>query len=283
MERRIIAIISVIIFISCGSKFETSESGVKYDFHKINEEGRMPLDDELALCYYTIKYDDTTLYSTYNFPDPARIAILPNTYKGDIFDALKMMHEGDSASFIFNAHNFYVKTFGIQKPEIITDSGEIEVTIKLFKVVDEDEYEQYLKREEKLHVAKEQVEIEDYIKENYLMMDYDNLTKVWHFVKDTDSNLIDPQDIVTFHCLAKTLDGETIINTYIDNKPITTQVGYGSLKPVILDEILQFMSEGSSGKFIVPYLMCFGPKGDGNRIPQYSTFVFDIFIEKVQK
>jgi FKBP-type peptidyl-prolyl cis-trans isomerase FkpA len=283
MERRLIALAAALLFVSCSGGYKTSEEGVKYKFHETHEKERMPKDDEMALCYYTISYGDTTLYSTYEYPDPARVVILERTYEGDLFDALKMMHEGDSATFKFNADSFYNSTFGMQRPSIIPEGKEIVLSMKLFKVVSEDEYVEYLKVEEKEHVAIEKKKVEGYIKDNYLMMEYDSFIGVWNYTENPDTVLISPLDYVTFHCLAKTLEGETIINTYISNKPISVSVATGELKPPVLDEILQFLSEGGSGKFIVPYLKCFGPKGDGNRIPPYSTFVFDIFIEKVEK
>lgn len=280
MERSLILLILVGLLNSCSS-FEETKDGLKYKFHVQNKENRQVKEGELALCYYTIKYEDTVLYNTYEKPDPARIAIQSSGYKGDLFDALQMMHEGDSATFIFNADSFYTITNAMDRPDVVQENGELEVTMKIMQVVDEDEYKLYLKKEEKRHVEIEKKNIQEYIHENYLTLEYDSFTEVWYRVQRKDSLVIMPEDVVTFHCLGRTLDGKTIINTYTNNKPMTIQIGHENFRLPVLDELLQFMGEKDNGKFIVPYLKCFGPEGDGYGIPQYSTFVFDIFVEKV--
>ena len=116
-----------------------------------------------------------------------------------------------------------------------------------------------------------------------MILSHDSFLNVWYRVERKDSQFIMLEDIVTFHCLGRTLDGKTIINTYTNNSPLTVQVGHENYRLPIIDELLQFMGERDKGKFIVPYMDCFGPEGDGMGIPQYSTFVFDIFVEKVRK
>jgi len=282
MGRGLILAILILSFVSC-SKFEQADTGLKYKFHLINKGNRSVKKGELALCYYKINYKDTCLYNTYLKPDPARVVIHESAYKGDFFEALSMMHEGDSATFKFNADSFYTITNRVERPEVISAGDELEVVVKVFKVVDEGEYKLYLKKEEKAHIKKEKRDIEAYIKSNYLMLEYDSILDVSYRVKRKDSALIMPEDIVSFQCLGRTLDGKTIINTYTSNLPLTVQIGHENYRLPIIDELLQFMGEGDNGKFIVPYMKCFGPEGDRMAIPQYSTFVFDIFVEKVRK
>ena len=282
MGRGLIIILLGICLVSC-SKFETTETGLKYKFHVSNKNNRKVKLGELALCYYKIIYEDTCLYNTYLKPDPARIVIHESGYDGDFFEALSMMHEGDSATFKFNADSFYSITNRVETPEVIKSGNELEVVVKVFKVVNEEEYKLYLKQEERLHIEQEKVNIQEYIKTNYLMLAYDSSLDIHYKVKHKDSSYIMPEDIVTFQCLARTLDGKTIINTYSNNSPLTVQIGHENFRLPIVDELLQFMGEGDDGKFIVPYMKCFGPEGDGIGIPQYSTFVFDIFVEKVRK
>lgn len=282
MGRGLVLIIVVLSFLSC-SRFEHAETGLTYKFHVKNENNRPITEGELALCYYTINYGDTCLYNTYLRPDPARVVVRKSGYKGDLFEALSLMHEGDSATFLFNADSFYTVTNKVQRPEIIESGDDIEVKVKIFKVLDEDEFKLYLKKEEMGHIAQEKKDIQAYIKENYLMMDYDSSLGIYYRVKRKDSAVIMQEDIVSFQCLGRTTKGKTIINTYTGNMPLTVQVGHENYRLPIFDELLQFMGESDDGKFIVPYMKCFGPEGDGEGIPQYSTFVFDIFVEKVRK
>jgi FKBP-type peptidyl-prolyl cis-trans isomerase len=282
MGRGLVLIIVVLSFLSC-SRFEQAETGLQYKFHVKNENNRPIKEGELALCYYTINYGDTCLYNTYLRSDPARVVVRESGYKGDLFEALALMHEGDSATFLFDADSFYTVTNKVQRPEIIKTGDDIEVKVKIFKVLDEDEFKLYLKKEEMGHIAQEKKDIQAYIKENYLMMDYDSSLGICYRVKRKDSAIIMQEDIVSFQCLGRTTKGKTIINTYTGNMPLTVQVGHENYRLPIIDELLQFMGEGDDGKFIVPYMNCFGPGGDGAGIPQYSTFVFDIFVEKVRK
>ena len=82
---------------------------------------------------------------------PLQVLMQESKYKGDIFDALRMMHLGDSAVFILDADTFY--QYYMQGLTKDFDQKDLYVTFKLQELMPKEEVDAYMKAMEEQYNA----------------------------------------------------------------------------------------------------------------------------------
>lgn len=87
---------------------------------------------------------------------------------------------------------------------------------------------------------------------------------------------------VTFHYSSFLKDGKMFDSSVERGAPLTVKVGQAQLFPG-LDEGIQLLHKGEKAKFIIPYQLAFGEKGQPPTIPAKADVIFDIEVLDVQK
>ena len=105
----IFPIFACLLLSACGGKYagyEKTEGGLYYQFFTCNETQQMPAQNDVVVAWITILTDQDSVIE-----DNKKMEIMMQTSKfaGDIFEALSMMHTGDSAAFLINAKQYYNK------------------------------------------------------------------------------------------------------------------------------------------------------------------------------
>lgn len=85
-------------------------------------------------------------------------------------------------------------------------------------------------------------------------------------------------DSVTVHYTGKLIDGTVFDSSIERNEPITLEVD-GVIPG--WTEALQLMHEGDKWIIYLPYPIAYGERGAGDRIPPYSTLIFELELIKV--
>jgi len=125
-----LASIAVILLSSCDSSrhkgFEETEAGLFYQFHRQDESAKAPQLKDILYTHLTISLlgkgegvKNSVLYDSKIRPNfPGGIKLIPLSepeFKGDFMEGLKMMHIGDSASFVVSADSFFLITNKLDK------------------------------------------------------------------------------------------------------------------------------------------------------------------------
>ena len=116
------AVIATLAFTSCTKYpgFKKSESGIFYKFHVEGSDTAKAVEGSILTMNmkYRIKIDDkdSVFFNSAEIGKPFEINLAKSEFKGDIYEALGMLHIGDSATFIINASDFFIKT--VKSPQL---------------------------------------------------------------------------------------------------------------------------------------------------------------------
>ena len=272
----LVALILCVTAVSCRkySGFK-HRSHLYYQFHELNEGQEQPKTGDFVVVNMALRVDDSVLS-----PMTQNNMLMDELYKGDIYTALRMMHLGVSATFIFDGPKFYEDFLGMG--EYPYGKKPICADIKLLRIMSKQSLE---KAEELYEEQKQQMrQVED-----SLIFAY------------ADKYHIDNK-IAGMYCIylnvgngEKAMKGQTVEMLYrallLDNRevdrcidpanPLTIELGAGQVASG-LDIILQHMSEGDKLTVIVPSSLAYGEKGNMEmNIPPYSPMVFDVELLRI--
>ena len=266
-----------LLLVSCGNKyegFEKSETGLYYKFYIENTGKHVPVKDEIISMSMSIKTEKDSLVHEFT---QMKTVMQASKFKGDVFDALSLMHEGDSAVFIINAKQYYnMYNYGQVPVFVKNDKTMLWVTIKIDHVIS---YEQYQANIENQRQEGEQIAIAAYLEENKIKATPQANGLYYIETKAGKGNFPKQGQMCSVHYTGKLLDG-TVFDSSQGREPLPFQLGIGQ---VITgwDEGISLMKKTGKAILIVPSYLGYGEKGIGS-IPPYSTLVFDVELVDIQ-
>lgn len=248
--------------------YQKTSDGLYYHFHNQTENGKTPQNNDILSISMGIKTENDsivqpvkTLYTMMQEPK----------FPGDVFSALALMHEGDSATFIISAENFY-KTYNYGDiPSFVTPKSMVFVTLCIHQIQTFDEY--------KAAQVKEALEQEKALIESYLTehnIDVEPTETGLYYIETKAGKGKNPTKAskCTVHYQGTLLDG-TVFDSSYGKTPFEFELGMGQ---VIAgwDEGIAMMKKGGKATLILPSSIAYGERGAGNLIPPYSPLVFDV-------
>jgi FKBP-type peptidyl-prolyl cis-trans isomerase len=279
--------------------FNKSESGVYYKFHKKNiydlhnTSASNPIATEGNILTMNIKYymkianKDTVIFNSADNTKPFEIILFESEYIGDIYEAFSKLHKGDSATFIINAKNFFLKTAKYpQLPQGINNTSMLYFDVKLLNIETQEARERNEKVKAEKYKNEEPAKIKAYITKNKVSA-APSISGIYTIIHDPGYGRgISITDFVKIHLSVTSIEGKKIFSTLDQNKPITFEYG----KPFDtkgFDEAIGSMRKASKATVIVPSAMGFGEKGKKDSggldiISPYSPVVYDIEILDVK-
>ncbi len=280
----IAALLLVFMFHACADKgYQQTESGLTYMFHESNR-GANPAIDDIVKIDFAYRYPkDSVFFESAVTGEQAYVKIDPSMYPGDIYEALRIMSKGDSATFKFDAQNFFTVTMGAPAvPEFIDPADSLFVDIVLHDMFDEEGYEAYMqaKAEDEMAEREEARTQEGNILDDYL--ESENIDE-----EPEESGLIiivkeegsgpkpESGQTVKVHYTGMLLDGTVFDSSVERGTPFEFQLGAGR---VIRgwDEGIAELNVGSSARLIIPSHLAYGDRTAGEHIEPFSTLIFDI-------
>ena len=267
----------VIAFSSCGKYkgYEKDSTGFYYTFHLQNDTAIQPQEGDMVLVSFNIRANDSLLISTTTtFPIDSNYS----RYKGDIIDALRIMHLGDSATFIFEADTFakyYLNgDLGVEAKEVFMDVKFLDYASKA-----------QLEAMERAHIADlamYKAQDDDarvaYLKENKVTVAPSESGLYYVQIKAGKGKQAEPGKLVSVHYTGKLLNGVTFDSSE-GKEPITFMLGIGQVIQG-WEEGIALMKEGGKARLIIPSEIAYGENGSGP-IPPNATLVFDVELISV--
>ena len=283
------AVIAMIVITSCSKYpgFKKSESGIFYKYYVESKDTTKVR--EGSILTMNIKYrlkiagKDSVLFNSATMPKAFEISQAKSEFKGDVFEAFSMLHKGDSASFIVNAKDFFLKTAKYpQLPPGIDSTTVMYFDVKLLncETLAARQKAEMIKAEK--FKSEEPVKIQAYIAKNKITVAPSD-SGVYVITQNAGSGRgIVKGDFVKINLVVSNTEGKKIFSTLDQNKPISFEYG----KPFDtrgFDVAISKMKKGSKATVLVPSSMGFGPQGKKDMsgqdiISPYSPVVYDIEV-----
>jgi len=280
----------ILLFVACGSKdFRQTESGLTYKIHERNR-GDKALIDNIVKMEVAYRYpEDSVFFHSKDFGEFMYIPVIPSEYSGDIYEGLRMLAKGDSATFKFDAMSFFITTAKTPMiPDFIGQDDSLFVDIRVLEIFTQEQYEEYVRkqREDRVkeqEIAKHQEEdlLQDYLSENNITVEPEESGLI--IVVEEEGTGPKPQSgqNVTVHYTGKILDGTVFDSSVERGQPFTFRLGRGQ---VIRgwDEGVSKLNVGSRATLIIPSYLAYGDQQRGPVITPFSTLIFEIEVLGVE-
>jgi len=295
MKKRLLFLaLAAIGLASCNGGFKKGEGGLLYNIH-VDKDGPSIKEGDFISVNLIAKTDaDSVLLNTYDVGHPSFTVLPKPQFKGDIFAALKLLSEGDSATVKTNIDSVTKKG----APKLPFKGKYIIYQIKVEKVVSkgnlndtvfQGRIRNYIKTQSDLLKKEEPVKIKKYIDDNKLKLTktpsglYYSIDSqgpgpkpavgdtviVNYTVKNTSNKVMETS------IKAEAIKAKLPINPMNPYKPIRFPVG---VKGMIqgMDEGIQLLNKGSKATLVVPSNLAYGEQGNGQMIAPFSTIIFNV-------
>lgn len=285
---------------SCQS-FKKGEGGLEYKFFE-DKGGEKAVGGDVLAMDIVVKTDrDSLLESTYDVGLPQIAPVIPDSlvqggYAGDNNTILKMLGEGDSATFKLDLDTMAAKT-GQPKPDFADKYIQFTIKVKkLFKkgsLTDSALFEQvnkyYLAEMEGLKKS-EEGKIAKYVEKNKLQPKK-TATGLQYVIKTegTGANPVVGDTVVINYTGGLTNDKifdtsnpevakeKGIFHPMKQYEPLRVRVGHTPVIPG-WTEGLQLLKKGGKATLIIPSSLGYGERQQSNLIPPYAPLVFDVEV-----
>ena len=276
----LLAFVLCVMFTSCKTDekqitgYEKTPTGLYYKFYEENQGDRPEVMDLLDVIMSCTINDSAVI-----IPEGRMILqMMEPMFAGDIFEAIQMMHIGDTASFIVKTDSTFYTLFRSEMPSEFSVEDIMRFNVRLNDFYPESEFAakqiEYMKKTFVEETKKSENELDKYFKDNKIKA---NPTSTGlYYVKTKNGNGKKPEvgQMVSVHYTGKLLDG-TVFDSSVDrNKVFQFVLGIGQVIPG-WDEGVQMMSEGEKGVFYIPYYLAYGNTGSGP-IPPFATLIFEV-------
>ena len=288
MKRTISKIVLAVLAVSCVFNFtscskykgfkQDKESGIYYKFYVLNKDSMQAQTGDAVSLIYQLALKDSILVPSM----PIEELVRESFYKGDVYDAIRMMHVGDSATFILDADTFF-HYMGGENP---FDTKELYFTFKMTDLMPKAEVEALMKAQEEQYNAymeqaraAEETQMTDYIAKNKIKVAPTASGLYFITKKEGKGAQAVAGKKVAVHYVGKLLDGTEFDNSIKRGEPIEFILGQGQVIPG-WDEGIAMMKEGGKATLLIPSDLAYGERGN-QAIPPCSPLVFDVELVKV--
>ena len=266
--------------ISCGQKspfpgYKPTGTGLYYKEIVKGTGKALEMNDvvRVKLAYYI---NDSLLFTTDNLPEPAYDLIHESIFQGDLYEGFKMMHVGDSMSFMINADSVFRKQFRAPVlPEFVTPEAYLRWEVKVEDAMTEEAFQQ--KKMDEAAALQQQANdlFKAYLSANGITTEPQESGLVYVCTKPGKGPKPGYKQHVKVHYTGKLLDGTVFDSSVERGEPIEFELGVGQVIPG-WDEGIALMSKGEKGVLYIPSNLAYGARQAGELIKPYSNLMFEV-------
>lgn len=250
--------------------------GFYYQYHIQNGSNPKPQTGDFVEVNMALRAGDEVLS-----PMTRNNMLMDELYKGDIYTALRTMHLGDSATFIFDGPKFYEEFLGMG--DYPYGKTPIHADIKLLKILPKqnmDKAEELYREQRKQMRQEEDSLVKAYANEHH----FNIIHKGIYYTITRKGNGAKPRKNQTVSILyrSRRLNGEEFDRSIDPAHPFTFVVGKDQVARGVDIMVLE-MNEGDQISVVLPSSLAYGDKGsDLYNIPPFTPVVFDIELLRVK-
>lgn len=280
-------VIPLVLFNGCHPKslypeYSRNKNGIHYKLIQIGDNGIKAKPND----YITVTLTYRTLRDSLFFTGKRKFQITEPEFKGSIDECFIMMAEGDSASFIISADNFFINTLGSSLPTFIPANSNMKIDIMVNEIQTLNEYnkqkEAFLSWIEDFGEY-EKILLKQYIEEEKLDIEPSKTGLYTINIKKGEGRKVAKGDTIIVHYEGRFLNGKFFDSTVKRKEPF--QFVYGQEWQVIqgLEEAIGTMTEGEKSLFILPSDIAFGKEGSSTGIiPPFTSLIFEVELLEVR-
>lgn len=251
------------------------ESGFFYQYHVRTDNPEQPKTGDFVVVNMALRIGDSlfTPMTRYNM-------LMDELYRGDIYSALRSMHLGDSATFIFDGRKFYEDFLAMG--EYPYGKTPITADIKLLKIMSKQNLDmaaEQLEEQKKQIREKEDSLIFEYAQRNHIDNKISGIYCKYNKIGGGEK----PLRGQTVEVLYKGwfLNG-TLFDQYLDsNSPASFEVGTGKVSRG-WDLVVQQMSVGDNVTMVLPSSLAYGEHGNEElHVPPYTPVVYELELVNI--
>lgn len=227
---------------------------------------------KVRLAYYI---NDSLLYTTDSLPEPAYDLVHDSPFQGDLYEGFRMMHVGDSMSFMINADSVFQKQFRAPVlPSFVTPGSFMRWEVTVDAAMTEEAFQQMKEDEAAALQQASKDAFAAYLAENGVDAQPTESGLVYVCTKPGKGKKPVANQMVKVHYTGRLLDGTVFDSSVERGEPIEFTLG---VHQVIAgwDEGIALMSKGEKGILYIPFDLAYGPRNMGVIAP-YSNLVFEV-------
>ena len=295
MKKIAITLAIAALGLSSCNQFKKGEGDMMYKIYNKKGGETIKIGDFVAFKFIQKTEQDSIISSSYDYDRSAFIEREKSLFKGDMYAALGLLSEGDSASFKINIDSMVAK-MGRQKPGNAKDKYLV-YTIKIDKVIPKKNLndslfrtniESFLKAELERAKSTEEAKLKEYLTTKNLKPVVQPSGLNYLITKESTGSKAVAGDTVEVNYTGMHLSGKVFdtslmevakkAGTYVDRpyKPLKIPVGTHASIPGF-DEGLMLFPKGTKATLILPSKLAYGEQGNPTILP-YTPLVFDIEI-----
>jgi len=248
-----------------------------YKFYEVAEDGKQPALGDFVRVQMVYAYEDSILFDTRGQKRDFEMKLEEPVFEGDIYAAVALMKEGDSAGFLIDATQFFTKLAGNPgqpAPDFVEEGVNMTFDVKLTQVMTPEEHQAEISERIEKRKNEEPIVLQKYLEANN--MSEKPLESGLYFVNIRDGKGKKPEmgDVLTINFKVMLMDGTVLYDSW-QEEPV--QFEYGKrFDTQGLVEGVAMMKEGQMAHLIVPSSIAFGEYGRQGLIEPYSTLLYDV-------
>ena len=293
MQRHISTLFAILVGVSFSTfgqhieGYRQNENNLYFKFLQDEKGSTAKLGDVLSMHMVMKSSDGIELKNTYK-ERGGKSMLFPvkfPVFLGDIYEAVTLLSEGDSAKFLIPADSMYNRIFKKPLPPSVTEGSSLDFTIKVEWIKAQQDVpipEQTVKLNV-LQRSKDEEAIEAYFNKNELDFKRTDSGVFIHVMSESGNNLIKKGQTLTMNYTGMYVNGqifETTIKENGDHQPITVVSGNEQVIKGWEESFLELRA-GSTYRIGVPSKQAFGVRGRGI-VPSNTVLIFEINIITVK-
>ncbi len=256
------------------AQFLSDASGILYYFHEEGDGDLKPVNMQVVKVILEWGLRDSLIVTKKMTNGPVEFQIRDVPAKGNIFDGLRMMDIGDSATFIINADKYFSPN---PVPQFITPGSDLYFDIRLLEIKSEQEYNAEMRDRLNKMREDEQIYLKEYLDENDINAEPLASGLYYMPVEKGSGPKVETGKMLILDYEYFLIDGTKLYSTWDAKKPLEFRFGSKFDTPG-MNEALSMMRVGDRTKLIVPSNIGYGEQGRAQFIPPYSTLVYEVEV-----
>ena len=269
-----------VMVISCGQKspfpgYKPTGTGLYYKEIVKGTGDQLKMNDVIKVClaYYV---NDSLLFTTDNLPEPAYDMVRESFFQGDVYEGFRMMHVGDSMSFMINADSVFRKQFHAPIiPDYVKPDVFLRWEVKVEESMTEEAYQQMKMDEMAAKQQQADDELNAYLTANGVIAEPQESGLVYVCTQKGKGPKPGYKQKVKVHYTGRLLDGTVFDSSVERGEPIEFELGVGQVIPG-WDEGIALMSKGEKGILYIPSNLAYGSRQAGDLIKPFSNLIFEV-------
>lgn len=256
------------------SGYERTESGAYMKFIERHSEGEMPRIGDEVTIEMAQYFNDTLLFTTAG-EKPMKLQIESSEFVGDVPDALRMMHIGDSAQLVVMSDSVFIIMMQMEVPEEYKGKP-IFYDLKLLDI----KPSEIIEAERRAMLDSLRIVENDYLVG--IQADPKNTVTESGLIimeKKGKGQVAKLGDYLSMDFVMCTMDGDTLLNTF-DIEPLEVQYGEEFICKGFV-EALGMLPQGGTIRFVIPSELAFDSTGYHGMIGPYAPLVVDLKMNEI--